>query len=27
MGRQMFRKEEQPEMPGAKEYLAKFPLD
>ncbi|MCK6461625.1 MAG: carbamoyltransferase [Planctomycetes bacterium] len=27
MGRQIFLKEEQPEMPGAKEYLALFPLD
>ena len=27
MGHQIFLKEEQPEMPGAKEYLAKFPLD
>jgi carbamoyltransferase len=27
MGRQIFIKEEQPEMPGAKEYLAEFPLD
>ncbi|HEX5138912.1 MAG TPA: carbamoyltransferase [Planctomycetota bacterium] len=27
MGRQIFRKGDQPEMPGAKEYLAEFPLD
>jgi len=27
MGHQLFLKEEQPEMPGAREYLAKFPLD
>ncbi len=27
MGRQIFLKEEQPEMPGAREYLSKFPLD
>ena len=27
MGRQIFLKEEQPEVPGAKEYLADFPLD
>ncbi|MFI5403185.1 MAG: carbamoyltransferase [Planctomycetota bacterium] len=27
MGRQIFLKEQQPEMPGAREYLANFPLD
>jgi carbamoyltransferase len=27
MGRQVFLKERQPEMPGAKEHLARFPLD
>jgi len=27
MGRHVFLKENQPEMPGAKEYLADFPLD
>ena len=27
MGRQIFLKEEQPDLPGAKEHLAAFPLD
>jgi len=27
MGRHVFLKENQPEMPGAREYLAQFPLD
>ena len=27
MGRQIFLKEQQPDLPGAKEHLAAFPLD